>query len=41
LAKSKKSANEEDLIIKLKGELQWWNQQWQDKNSDIPNSALN
>jgi len=37
---SKRIVNEEDLIIKLKGELQWWNQQWQDKNSDIPNSAL-
>jgi hypothetical protein len=37
---SKRIVNEEDFIIKLKGELQWWNQQWQDKNSDIPNSAL-
>jgi hypothetical protein len=37
---SKRIVNEEDFIIKLKGELHWWNQQWQDKNSDIPNSAL-
>ncbi|KAL4142924.1 hypothetical protein QTP88_005313 [Uroleucon formosanum] len=38
---SKRIVNEEDFIIQLKGELQWWNQLWQDKNCDIPNSALN
>ncbi|KAL4147798.1 hypothetical protein QTP88_002147 [Uroleucon formosanum] len=37
---SKRIVNEEDFIIQLKEELQWWNQQWQDKNCDIPNSAL-
>lgn len=37
---SKRIVNEEDFIIKLKGELQWWRQQWKDKKSKIPNSAL-